>query len=144
MIAGGHVEAGESQAETAVREVEEETGRQVRLFAPPSPGIPRGFPRAVLPMPWWITEQPVPPDPHLAERHVHVDHQYVALADSPAQVVRAPEHPFRWAALDQLDELAMFEDTRLLARPLFELMPTLSTGALDAATALSVLAGRPG
>jgi hypothetical protein len=71
----------------------------------------------VLPIPWWITEQPVPPpDPHLAERHVHVDYQYVALADFPAQVVRAPEHPFRWAALDQLDELAMFEDTRLLAR----------------------------
>lgn len=141
MIPGGHAEPGESQVDTALREVEEETGRQVRLLPPPGPAVPPGFPRTVLTMPWWITEQTVPPDSQFAERHAHVDHQYVAVVDDPAEVVRTPEHPFRWVGQGQLDDLAMFNDTRLLTFLLFGLVPMLSTGELDAQAVLSAMAG---
>lgn len=140
MIAGGHVEPGESQVDTALREVEE-TGRRVRLVRPPGPTVPSAFPRAVLTMPWWITEQPVPPDAHCADRHVHVDHQYVALVTDPDEVVREPEHPFRWTGRDQLDGLTMFADTRLLAADLFAVVPMLGTGEVDAVGLLASLAG---
>ncbi|MEV6445107.1 NUDIX domain-containing protein [Amycolatopsis sp. NPDC051716] len=97
MIPGGHAEPGESQVDAALREVEEETGRRVRLVRPPGPAVPADFPRTVLTMPWWITEQPVPPDGYCGDRHVHVDHQYFALVTDPDAAVREPEHPFRWA-----------------------------------------------
>lgn len=92
-------------------------------------------------MPWWITEQPVPPDGHCGDRHVHVDHQYVAFVTDPDEVTRQPEHPFRWAGPEELDGLAMFADTRLLARRLFAVVPMLSKGDADAASVLTSLAG---
>ncbi|WP_158852901.1 NUDIX hydrolase [Saccharothrix deserti] len=141
MIAGGHVEPGESQVDAALREVEEETGRQVRLVRPPGPAVPPKFPRTVLTMPWWITEQPVPPDAHCGDRHVHVDHQYVGLVADPDEVTRKPEHLFRWAGLEELDGLAMFADTRLLVGGLFAVVPMLGAGDLDAVSMLTSLAG---
>src|SRR5512146_2038189 len=76
---GGHVEAGETPAEAALREIEEETGLGgVSLLGfPPSP-LPAGFPgtHALLPLPWWITELWVGPDTFLAVPHVHVDYMW--------------------------------------------------------------------
>lgn len=141
MIAGGHVESDESPVDAALREVEEETGRRVRLVRPPGPAVPSAFPRTVLTMPWWITEQPVPPDGHCGDRHVHIDHQYVAFVTDPDEVTRKPEHPFRWAGQDELDDLAMFADTRLLAAGLFAVVPMLGVGAFDAMFILTSLAG---
>ncbi|WP_410574382.1 NUDIX hydrolase [Amycolatopsis sp. cmx-4-61] len=140
MIAGGHVEPGESQVDAALREVEEETGRRVRLVRPPGPAVPPEFPRSLLTMPWWITEQPVPPDGHCGDRHVHVDHQYVALANAPDELIRDPELPFRWAVREELDGLTMFADTRLLAARLFAVVPMLGAGDFDAVSILTSLA----
>ncbi|VVJ19624.1 Uncharacterised protein [Amycolatopsis camponoti] len=92
-------------------------------------------------MPWWITEQPVPPDAHCGDRHVHVDHQYVALVTDPDEMIREPEHPFRWVRPDELDGLAMFADTRLLATGLFAVVPMLGAGDVDAVTVMRSLAG---
>jgi 8-oxo-dGTP pyrophosphatase MutT (NUDIX family) len=141
MIPGGHVEPGESQVDAALREVEEETGRQVRLVRPPRPPVPPAFPRTVLTMPWWITEQPVPPDAHCGDRHAHVDHQYVAVVTDPDEVTRKPEHPFRWTEQEELDDLTMFADTRLLAAGLFAIAPRLGAGDLEAVSTLTSLAG---
>jgi 8-oxo-dGTP pyrophosphatase MutT (NUDIX family) len=141
MIPGGHVELGESQVDAALREVEEETGRRVRLVRPPGPAVPPAFPRTVLTMPWWITEQSVPPDAHCGDRHVHVDHQYVAFVTDPDEVIREPEHPFRWVRPGELDGLAMFADTRLLAAGLFAVVPMLGVGDVDAVTVMRSLAG---
>jgi len=75
MVTGGHVEAEETPAEAALREVTEETGlAKVRFIRPPAPGLPDGFPHERVEPPWWITEMPVPSDNHLAEPHIHVDH----------------------------------------------------------------------
>ena len=40
-------------------------------------------------------EMLVPADNHLGEPHVHVDHRYVAIVDSPVPVSE-PVHPFGW------------------------------------------------
>jgi 8-oxo-dGTP pyrophosphatase MutT (NUDIX family) len=129
MVPGGHVETDESQLQAALREVEEETGlAHIQLLEAPAPIFPAGFPstHARVPLPWWITEVDVAPDNHLREPHVHVDHQYVAVADPlPA---RNGAHPFAWWSEEQVAELPMFEDTKLLSKVLFASIEELTTG----------------
>jgi 8-oxo-dGTP pyrophosphatase MutT (NUDIX family) len=140
MIPGGHVESNESQAESAIREVIEETGVvAIRLVDVPAPALPTGFPHKRVPPPWWITEQQVPADSHLSEPHIHVDHQYVAVADTP-QPERAGAHPFGWYQPEQLLGLTMWEDTRLLAAVLFSCIGDLAEGRLSGASALQPFA----
>lgn len=116
-VPGGHVEPDETAAEAAVRETAEEAGLAVRLLRPPAEPLPAGVAgvRQRMPSPWWILEQPVPRgDNHLAGPHVHVDHLYVAIAESP-EPVTAPGHPFGWYTAADLPGLEMFPDTRLIA-----------------------------
>jgi 8-oxo-dGTP pyrophosphatase MutT (NUDIX family) len=126
MPPGGHVEASESQAEAALREVAEESGLAARLVAPPAARLPDGFAPAVVAPPWWIVEHPVPADNHLAGPHVHVDHLYVAQARSTHPITE-PAHPFGWYAAGDLPGLPMFDDSRSLAAALL--------GQLDGAAA---------
>jgi 8-oxo-dGTP pyrophosphatase MutT (NUDIX family) len=128
MVMGGHVEPGETQAEAAVRETTEESGMEVRLLACPTPTLPPGYPHERVAAPWWITEVLVPADNHLSEPHVHVDHQYVAIADSPVPVSE-PAHPFDWYSAEDIERLPMFEDTRLLARVLFPQIASVASAA---------------
>ncbi|MGH3834236.1 MAG: NUDIX hydrolase [Pseudonocardiaceae bacterium] len=138
MVVGGHVEADETQAEAAVREATEESGLQVRLLACPSPTLPVGSPHPPVPQPWWITEMLVPADNHLEEPHVHVDHQYVAIADSPVPVSESV-HPFGWYGVDELDGLPMFPDTVLLAKALFPQIGAVAAAERDKAAMLRAL-----
>jgi 8-oxo-dGTP pyrophosphatase MutT (NUDIX family) len=139
MIVGGHVEGDETQAEAAVREAVEESGLRVRLLAAPSPALPRGYPHGRVAAPWWITEVMVPADNHVREPHVHVDHQYVAIAKSSV-AVSEPAHPFGWFYAEELAGLAMFEDTMLLARALFPRIGAVAAAAeRDGAAMLEVL-----
>jgi 8-oxo-dGTP pyrophosphatase MutT (NUDIX family) len=120
MLPGGHVESWENTQEAAVREVCEESGLRVQLASPLAPSLPAGLPglrRRVEP-PWWVLEQPVPSDNHLAEPHVHVDHLYVAVAGSTDPEC-TPAHPLSWHQAAELAGLDMFDDTRLLAAVLF-------------------------
>jgi 8-oxo-dGTP pyrophosphatase MutT (NUDIX family) len=128
MAPGGHVEVDECQAQAAVREIAEETGlTSVRLVPLPTMRLPAGFPstHAPMPLPWWITEVQVGADNHLAEPHVHVDHQYVAVADDPTPGAKG-EHPFGWFTAAEVARLRMFEDTQLLAGELFPQMDRLA------------------
>lgn len=119
MIPGGHVEDDETAAHAALREVREETGLLVRPVRAPSAEVPPGYPHPVMEQPWWITELPVPHDSHAAEDHVHVDHVFVAIADS-IEPLSPPEHPFRWWREEEvLRSELVFEDTKVLARQLF-------------------------
>ena len=83
MIMGGHVEQDESQEQAVLREVTEESGLAVRLVNRLTLPLPAGYPHPQVAQPWWINEMSVPADNHLAVAHVHVDHQYVAIADDP-------------------------------------------------------------
>jgi 8-oxo-dGTP pyrophosphatase MutT (NUDIX family) len=140
MVVGGHVEPDETPAEAAVREATEESGLRVRLLAGPAPALPAGSPHPPVPPPWWITETVVPADNHLGEPHVHIDHQYLAIANSPVPVSE-PVHPFSWYHVDQLDALPMFPDTLLLAKALFPLIGAVATAAeRDNVAILQVLA----
>jgi hypothetical protein len=80
-------------------------------------------------------------DNHLAEPHVHVDHQYIAVAESPVPVSE-PVHPFGWFGADELADLRMFEDTRLLAGALFPRIAALA--AADGSAQWDVLAAVTG
>lgn len=113
---GGHVEAGETPPETAVREVREEAGLAVRLWPGPAMPLPEGYPHPVTPAPWWTVTMPAAPDNHTGEPHVHVDFIYVAVADS-ADPVQAPECDVRWLGAAQIDdEPGVSEDARLQAK----------------------------
>lgn len=139
MVVGGHVEADETPAAAAEREAVEESGREVLLVPGPALGLPDGYPHRQVPAPWWINEVDVPADNHLGEPHVHVDHQYVGVAESPLQVSE-PAHPFAWVAEHELDDLLMFEDTRLLARSLFPHITAIAASG-GGAQLLRMLAG---
>lgn len=139
MICGGHVETDETPAEAAIREVVEESGLAVRLLLRQAPPLPAGYPLEVVIEPWWTTQVMVPADNHLAEPHVHIDHQYLAIADS-AVPVSEPVHPFGWYTLAELDELHMFDDTRMLARQLLPNVDALETRRSSLVGAASVSA----
>ncbi len=122
MVPGGHVEAGEHPAETACREVAEETGLAVTLLAPPDAPPSAGQTGQLL-SPWWIVEEPIPAgtEPHREpRRHVHVDAWYVALAHQPERADRTSDAKrLTWWDADELTALEMFEGTRMAARWLF-------------------------
>jgi 8-oxo-dGTP pyrophosphatase MutT (NUDIX family) len=134
MIPGGHVEADESQDQAALREVAEETGLTARLVELRRPHPPAGYPYRTVVSPWWITEMPATPDNHLATEHIHVDHQYVAIADNPTPAV-AGAHPFGWHTAAQLPDLGLFPDTHLLATTLFACIEQAASGDADAVLA---------
>lgn len=134
------------QAEAAVREVEEETGLEgVRLLEPPAPALPAGFPvtHTRVPLPWWITEMKVPADNHLAAGHVHVDHAWVSVA-ADARSASRPAHPFAWYTADEVAQLPMFEDARLLASVLFSCIGDLASGNLSGRGVLAPFAAAAG
>ncbi len=118
-IPGGHIEENETPAEAALREVGEETGLRVRLLEPPCwLPPPPGFSHPVVPPPWWTVELPTKADNHLEAEHVHVDHQYLAVADDP-RPVSEPEHTFFWREPGEIAALGLFPDTELQTRVLF-------------------------
>ena len=101
----------------------------------PVPGLPEGYPHPTVEREWWKTEFMVPADNHTSEPHFHVDHQYVAVVDSPTPG-QQPVHPVAWFSGAALDGLPMPDDTRLLARHLFARIADLAGGRLDDAQKL--------
>ncbi|WP_084740196.1 NUDIX domain-containing protein [Cryptosporangium aurantiacum] len=121
---GGHVEPDETAAEAALREVTEETGLTAALLPPPHEKLPDGYPHTPVSPPWWTVEIAVGPDRHTPADHVHVDHQYVALAAS--SVPAETDHPFVWRTEADLSEPdAIIADARGQARALFGRLPEL-------------------
>jgi 8-oxo-dGTP pyrophosphatase MutT (NUDIX family) len=127
MIPGGHVEAGESPAEAALREVAEETGLHASLLWPPAVSLPAGYrPPRVAP-PWWIVEYEVPADGHLGSPHIHIDHLYLALPDD-SERPGPPAHPFAWHGAAELAALPMFDDARALLVALLSVLGGIRSG----------------
>jgi 8-oxo-dGTP pyrophosphatase MutT (NUDIX family) len=131
MIPGGHVESDENAPQAARREVAEETGLAVAFIPGPGRPAPRDVEASgkLVSLPWWILEQPVERDNHVAEPHFHVDHLYVAVASVPESLTH-PAHPFSWHGPAELAELSMFDDTRQLAIALFADIEAISASLL--------------
>jgi 8-oxo-dGTP diphosphatase len=113
---GGHIEPGETFAETAVREVKEETGLLVEAISLQS--------AVIHPADGNATPEPVP-------FHVDVEREGFRIPalvqfyfvrrlpgqDAvPLQADLEEVHEVRWFTLDELDDLPTFEQVRSLAR----------------------------
>lgn len=133
MVPGGHIEPHETAPEAARREVAEETGLAVSFVPAPRAPAPAAVlaARKLVSQPWWILEQPVDSDNHLAGPHFHVDHLYVAVAAVPEPLTH-PAHPFSWHDASELAGLHMFDDTRQLATVLFADIGRLAAGPVTA------------
>jgi 8-oxo-dGTP pyrophosphatase MutT (NUDIX family) len=141
MLPGGHVEPYENPAETALREVSEETGIAASLINTHAGGLTDASPG--IPMPIWIAEQEVPAESRHPQPHIHVDHLYVATATEAA-----PAHPaelrFNWFAPEALGELDMFPESQRGAQLLFDRIDQLITAsATSTPTVHEALASHP-
>ncbi len=140
MAAGGHVERDETPAEAAVREALEEAGLAVRLLPGPATPPPAGYPHPRPPGPWWTSEAPASADRYTGERHVHLDHLYLAIAPSDVPA-REPEHEVRWLTEAELTTAGdVSEDSRLQAAAAFAVI----TGQAPPPVAPSPVAGPGG
>ncbi|MEB3196174.1 MAG: NUDIX domain-containing protein [Candidatus Sericytochromatia bacterium] len=110
---GGHVDAGETPEEGAVREVFEETGQQVELLDM-TPDLPRhGSPRAWrMASPWLVQVEDL-------GDHRHLDFVYVAVATAPGALITEPDQPARWWGAEAAEDAAVLEDCRTHAAHLF-------------------------
>lgn len=102
-LPGGHVDPDEDGADTAVREVFEETGVRAELWAPTGPAL--GYGR-VLPAPLMVAEFPAPANGRGEPAHRHVDLLYVATADSsaPLRAQEAEVAGARWLPVATIGE----------------------------------------
>lgn len=119
MPPGGHVEVDECAADAALREVRDETGLSAELLPGPAVALPPHFPHPAMPAPWWVVQMRARADNHTAERHVHLDHVFVAVVQEvkPAQ---PGVHRWRWFGQEELLlEPNVADDSRLQASDLF-------------------------
>ncbi|MFE2432242.1 hypothetical protein ACFXJ5_36675 [Streptomyces sp. NPDC059373] len=142
------VAQAESPDAVALRAVTEQLGVVARLVTSPVPVLPDRRPgrpkrpdRPCGGAPWWVVHLPAPADAWLSGPHLHVDHQYVAVAGRPADP--APSHlgPFLWVAADQLLKLPVRSDVKMVGRSLFRGLDGVLAGEPDPALLDTVVYG---
>jgi 8-oxo-dGTP pyrophosphatase MutT (NUDIX family) len=109
---GGHVEVDELPHETAIREIEEETGVQVEIISPPLPQT--GDPDALfLPEPLYVQAVLAVEN---GTRFYHLDLAYLcrpAVADKLPELRSNREvKEARWVSIDQADQIALAKNVK--------------------------------
>ncbi|MGW4467449.1 NUDIX hydrolase [Micromonospora sp. NPDC004704] len=120
---GGHVDADETGAEAAIREVLEETGVRALLWSPDALTVPGGEWHT---SPFMTVEFPAPADLEWGEpAHHHIDLLFLATADSTAPVT---------AQLDEVDGVAWLPVDTLPAANVRADVPPVAAAAWRALT----------
>lgn len=122
---GGHVDAGETPAEAAVREVREETGLVATVHSPRWSFLE--IPGQVWhPSPWMTAEIPAPAKPVRPGKpaepaHTHVDLLFIGTADSslPVSVPADEASGAGWVALAELKGMDVREEVPVVAQEAF-------------------------
>lgn len=103
---GGHVDADETPAEAAIREVYEETGVRARIVGAPVLALPG---MVSHPSPWAVYEMPAPAKPDRPGKpaeveHSHIDALFIAMADRADRptALRSEVSAARWWRIGQL------------------------------------------
>ncbi|WP_410659638.1 hypothetical protein [Amycolatopsis sp. lyj-112] len=76
-----------------------------------------------------MNELAVPADSHTPEPHIHVDHQYLAIAPRPVTLLVTPEHSYHWRREVDLDNLDIVADTKMLAAMLLPQMTQIAAAS---------------
>jgi 8-oxo-dGTP pyrophosphatase MutT (NUDIX family) len=113
MQAGGHVEDHENPLETAIREVEEETGIDIKPHLAAASRLDEQA--CSLPLPAYVLEEKIPSYGTEPE-HYHIDHLYVAHIPEQQLTPHAVEsQDLAWFTPIELKDLPMFENVRHIA-----------------------------
>lgn len=109
-VPGGHVDADETAAEAARREVYEETGVHAEIFGQPTLVLPG---MVAHPAPWAVYEIPAPAKPDRPGKpaepaHSHIDELFIATASSADRPVAQESEVSgaRWWRIGQLRDAA--------------------------------------
>jgi 8-oxo-dGTP pyrophosphatase MutT (NUDIX family) len=115
---GGHIERDELPSDAARREIEEETGLQLRLHSEAeAQDLSDEMNAEVVPQPAFILVEDI--NPH----HQHIDFTYFALA--PGGVEPSGDSGFSWFAPGELDDPGVPENVRAGARRAVEWAGTI-------------------
>jgi len=118
MQPGGHCELHENPYETAVREIQEETGIDIRACFPPEEILDEKA--GLLPSPRFFVQARIPAckgDPE----HFHIDHLFVVqIAHQEPVIERCGASDIGWFTKEQLAELDVLENLRTLLDRAFE------------------------
>jgi len=126
MQQGGHIESWENPLEAAIREAKEEVGLDIAPYLPAPSRLDEVAEE--IPLPGYILEEHIAA--HGAEPdHYHIDANYVVRM--PEQVCNPASGESRqlgWFSEDELDDLPMFDNSRIIIkRELAKKPATLTT-----------------
>jgi 8-oxo-dGTP pyrophosphatase MutT (NUDIX family) len=115
LVPGGHIEDGETAAETASREVLEEVGYRIVLYDASAVRVSAASGERPVAMPLAIAEEIIPATRDQVE-HVHVDHLFAARLSN--EIAAPAETRARWVGQRELRELPTFRLTREIGQTL--------------------------
>lgn len=115
--AGGHIDRDELPQEAAVREVKEETGLEVTLYAPDPPLLPADDEVQQLVRPMHVLLEPINPF------HQHIDFIYYATADTFTLRPQTGETThLKWFTVAELDQAGIPPNVRVCAKEALSLL----------------------
>lgn len=113
---GGHVDADQTPAEAAIREVREECGVDATLWTGPQVDLPGAV---WHPSPFMTAEFPAPAKPaNGAPAHHHIDELFLATADSATPLVPQLNEvaAATWLPVDRITEYAVRAEVPLVTQ----------------------------
>jgi 8-oxo-dGTP pyrophosphatase MutT (NUDIX family) len=111
MVPGGHVEINENQVEAAIREANEETGLNIRLFSFLHKEHCVIDSKWILPSEYFY-EQLIP-ETVKEKSHFHLDFAYLAFSDDTELILNRKEtKDIKWVNLQDSLKLNLFDGTK--------------------------------